>query len=428
MHILKYSVTLSLLLLCVGLVRSQESRSEFRLDFRVNSTSVDSLYGDNTVNMRDLIDFLRKVRSDSTIHVTKVLFRGAASPEGSRALNRRLAGGRLSVLESIVRSEIELPDSIISRDDSYIPWESLKSLVKESDISHKEEVIAILDMKPEYVEYRSGAKIDRRVLELQKLDSGSVWQQMKDMFFSRLRNACAVFVSYVKAVPPVPPVTAVTDTVAAEEPLPVDVIVTDNVVVTDSLTKNAAAETLPAVPEEWRWHMYVKTNAIGWAMGVANIAAEVDIVEHWSFSLPIYWSSWNYFKRTLKFRTFTLQPEVRYWLSDSCNGWFAGAHFGLGWYNIATCGDYRTQDHNGDSPAIGGGVSVGYRLPLCGNGRWRMEFSLGAGAYRVHYDKFHNEPNGLLVDTEKKTWFGIDRASVSMVYMFGTDKKKGGAR
>lgn len=427
MRILKHFVALSLLILCVGLVRSQESRSEFSLAFRVNSTSVDSLYSDNAVNMRDLRDFLRNVRSDSTIHITKVLFRGAASPEGSSAHNRRLAGRRLSALESIVRSEIELPDSIISHDDSDIQWELLKSLMKESDISHKEEIIAILDMKPEYVEYRSGAKIDRRVLELQKLDKGRVWRQIKDMFFSRLRNACAVFVSYVKAVPPVQPETAATDTVAAE-PLPIDVIVPDNVVVTDSLAKNAVAETLQAVPEEWRWHVYVKTNAIGWAIGVANIAAEVDIVEHWSFSFPIYWSSCNYFRQTLKFRTFTLQPEVRYWLSDSGNGWFAGAHFGLGWYNIATCGDYRIQDHNGDSPAIGGGVSVGYRLPLCGNGRWRMEFSLGAGAYSVHYDKFRNEPNGLLVDTEKKTWFGIDRASVSVVYKFGTDKKKGGAR
>lgn len=427
MHILKFSISLSLLLLCVGLIRSQETRSEFSLDFRVNSTSVDSLYGDNTANMRDLRDFLRNVSSDSTIHITKVLFRGAASPEGSSALNRRLAGGRLSVLESIVRSEIELSDSIIFRDDSYIPWKSLMSLVKDSDMSHKEDIIAILDMKPEYVEYRPGAKIDNRVLELQKLDNGKVWQQMNEMFFSRLRNACAVFVSYVKVVPPVQPLMTATDTVAVV-PLPVDVKVTDKVVVTDSLAKNGVAETIPAVQEEWQWHMYVKSNAIGWAMGVANVAAEVDIADHWSFSLPVYWSSLNYFKQKLKFRTFTLQPEVRYWLSDSSNGWFAGAHFGLGWYNIATCGEYRIQDHGGDSPAIGGGVSIGYRLPLNANRRWRMEFSLGAGAYSVHYDKFRNELNGLLVDTEKKTWFGIDQASVSVVYMFGTEKKKGGTR
>lgn len=425
MHTIKYSIALSFMLLFAGIVRSQESRTEFRLDFRVNSTSVDSLYGDNAASMRELSAFLRDIRRDSTTDITEVSFRGAASPEGSNGLNRRLAGNRLSAIESIVRRQIDLPDSIITRDDSYIPWETLKSLVKTSGISHREEVYAILDMKPEYVGNRNGAKIDRRVLELQKLDNGSVWRQMKDLFFDRLRNACAVFVTYKKVIPPV---------LQEAEPIPViaedEIAVTDSIadVETDSIAENKVAVTIPVKQEGWQRHLYVKTNAIGWAMGVVNIAAEADLTQHWSLSVPCYWSSWNYFARTLKFRVFTLQPEVRFWLSEMCEGWFAGAHFGIGWYNIATDGDYRTQDHDGDSPAVGGGISLGYRLPLGGNGRWKAEFSLGAGVYSAHYDRFRNEPNGLLVDTTKKAWFGIDRACVSVVYSFGVGRKKGGER
>lgn len=81
------------------------------------------------------------------------------------------------------------------------------------------------------------------------------------------------------------------------------------------------------------------------------------------------------------------------------------------YYNFAINGDYRYQDHNRRSPAIGGGVSVGYRLPISRNNRWRMEFSLGAGVYSLHYDKFHNTPrtkDGLLVESVKKTYWGID--------------------
>ncbi len=56
-----------------------------------------------------------------------------------------------------------------------------------------------------------------------------------------------------------------------------------------------------------------------------------------------------------------------------------------------------------------------------------MEFSIGAGAYKLHYDKFRNYHNGLLANTEKKTYIGIDQVSVSLSYTFDL-KRKGGVR
>ena len=126
------------------------------------------------------------------------------------------------------------------------------------------------------------------------------------------------------------------------------------------------------------------------------------------------------------------QPEVRYWFSPENRGWFLGAHFGCAWYNIAVGGAWRYQDHDGDSPALGGGISVGYRLPLSRNGRWNMDFSIGAGAYSVHYDMFHNEPDGLLARTVQRTYWGPDNLEVTISYSFDTDRKavrkKGGLR
>lgn len=194
---------------------------------------------------------------------------------------------------------------------------------------------------------------------------------------------------------------------------------------TDTVVDNSAAKTPTAEPEGWQRRFYVKTNAIGWAMAVTNIAAEVDLAEHWSVTLPLYWSSWNYFKSTVKFRTVTLQPEARYWFSEYNDKWFAGAHLGLGWYNYATGGEYRTQDHGGHSPAIGFGLSGGYRLPISRDKRWKAEFSLGVGVYSRHYDKFRNQPNGLLVRTEKKAWFGIGQAAASVAYTIDLNKKGG---
>ena len=180
-------------------------------------------------------------------------------------------------------------------------------------------------------------------------------------------------------------------------------------------------------PEGWTRQLHVKTNAIGLAAGIANVAVEVDICKHLSFTLPVYYSAWDYFKPTLKFRTFTVQPEFRYWFNQHNEGWFLGAHFGYAFYNFALDGEYRYQDHNRETPSMGGGLAVGYRTHLSKNKRWKMEFSVGGGVYDSHYDKFRNEENGLLVSTEKKTWYGVDQASISLVYSFNL-KKKGGDR
>ncbi len=187
----------------------------------------------------------------------------------------------------------------------------------------------------------------------------------------------------------------------------------------ESCSKRAA---VPA-GEEWQRKLYVKTNAAGLGLLMANAAAEIDLQKHWSFHLPVYYSAWDYFKSTIKFRTFAVQPEARYWLDEDNGGWFFGAHFTMAYYNFASGGEFRTQDHNRKTPALGGGLSVGYRMPLSKDRRWQMECSAGAGICALHYDKFRNRSNGLLVCTEKRTYFGIDQVNVSFSYAFDLKKK-----
>ncbi len=176
---------------------------------------------------------------------------------------------------------------------------------------------------------------------------------------------------------------------------------------------------------EWPGRISVKTNALGLGLAIANAGAEVDICSHLSFNFPVSYSAWNYFTPTVKFRTLSVQPELRYWVSEANEGFFAGAHFGCGYYNVATGGEFRTQDHDGKSPALGGGISFGYRLPMSRNDRWKLELSLGAGIYSLNYDRFRNQNNGLLVSTVKKTYIGFDQAAVSVVYSFYL-KRNGG--
>ncbi len=413
-------------MLVSGVVYSQESRTEIFVDFRVNNTHIDLAYGSNAERIEEITTVLRGILNDTTVDVLSLSFCGTASPEGSYQLNKKLARGRLEALEKMVRSKIVVPDSIITKDSEYIPWNYLAKMVEESDISHKEEILGILNGESGIVDYHNGQHIDSRILKLRDLNNGKIWSEMNRRFFSRMRNACVVFVTFKHASPP-PVVNP--EPIIEEVEDPVDTV---GIVELGSIIVDTVPDTAPIV-EEWCRKLYVKTNALGWGLTIANAAVEIDLRKRWSFSLPVYYSAWDYFTSTVKFRTLAFYPEARYWFSekDSRNdGWFAGVHFGLAYYNIATDGERRTQDHGGHSPALGGGLSVGYRLPISRNKCWNMEFSIGAGVYKLHYDKFRNTPDyrdGLLVSTEKKTYIGIDQASVSFSYTFDL-KRKGDAR
>ena len=399
---------------------SQKKRSEIFVDFKVNSVQIDPGYMDNAARISELNSLLHEMKTDSTIHIAKVSFCGVASPEGSDQQNRTLAKGRMESLEKWIRGKVEIPDSIITYNDSYIPWEYFATLIEGSDVDHKDEVLKIINGESAIVDYAGGGNIDSRILRLKALDNGNVWQEMNKYYFNRMRSASVVFITFKKEVQP-----AVTPIVEEQDA----VCTTDTVspVVTPVPQDSAVVPRPAPVTDEWQRRLTVKTNALGWGLAIANAAVEIDLCRHWSFNLPVYYSAWDYFTSSIKFCTLAVQPEIRYWFSDKNDAWFTGVHFGLAYYNIDTDGKYRIQDHDGKSPALGGGVAVGYRMPISKNRRWKMEFSIGAGVYRLHHDKFYNYSYGPLAYTEKKTYIGIDQASVSFSYTFDL-KRKGGAR
>lgn len=398
---------------------SQKMNTEICVDFRLGEVNIDSDYNSNNIRLNEILSFLREVQQDSTRTIIEVGFGGAASPEGSYQINKRLAHKRLTSLEKAIRKEIEIPENIITRNDSYIPWEYLKSQIKNSQLTNKDEIISILEEEPTLVQQADKQEVDSRIVKLKKLDNGRVWKQIGREFFSKMRNACAVFVIYQKKVENPAPV--VPDTIPAPQPEPEPEPMPEPEPVIEPQPEPVPAP-LPVVESPTR-HWYLKTNAIGWGMLIANIAVETDLASHWSFTLPVYYSALNYFTSTLKFRTTCIQPEFRYWLSEDNSRWFFGAHFGLAWFNYANGGDWRYQDHYRHTPLYGGGFSAGYRMPISKKRNWWMEFSLGGGIYKLHYDVFHNEPNGQLVDTRKRTFYGIDNATVSFVYRFDWKKK-----
>lgn len=411
MHIKKYSIILILLVLNLGVAYPQEKRTEVCIDFRVNSCAIDSTFSDNAAMVDKLESLIQDVRQDSTISIVRVSLCGTASPDGSYEINYQLAQSRLAALEDLIRNELEIPDSLIEKKDCYIPWPALIEQIENSKHDYKNRVLEILTIEPELVDYYTpNTHVDNRILSLRKIDGGRAWEEMKLLYFASMRRARVVFVTRKNTTP-----------------IPLCQEIQDTVVSTQTNSKLAVPEVV-ARECQWQPNLLLKTNLVGLGMGVTNAAIELDVARHWSVALPIYYSAWDYFTPTSKYRTLAIQPELRYWLSSDNDGLFAAAHLGLAYYNFAFGGDFRYQDHNGNSPAIGAGLGLGYRLAISRDRRCNLEFSIGAGVYSLHYDRFHNTPNtkdGLMIDTIKSTYLGIDQAAISFTYRFGLTRRGG---
>ena len=391
--------------------------ARFRLKYPINSPEIESTFGDNASRMGNMQAFLRKVRNDKMLQITDVKFRGTASPDGSYEFNVWLSENRLRTFKKLIRSYIDIPDSTIHANTTAILWDEFRAAVAASDMAYRDEILSIIDEEPRLVPFTNNRHIDARLLKLKALHGGKAWELLKSPILRDLRYGDAVF-AFMRLLPP--PYTFPADT----SRLP--------------FTPPNFQIAPPPIAEPWTRRAYLKTNFIGLAALSANLAVEFDLARHWSFTLPVYYSALDYFKSTIKFRNFTVQPELRYWPSAKTfnDGFFVGAHFGLMYYNFAIDGPYRYQDRRGRTPAMGGGLAIGYRKPISKNQRWHMEYSVGAGVYPIDYDVFENTPNykeGQWTSRNKKTFIGLDQATITLSYNFSLSgqkhtQQKGGTR
>ena len=414
-----------------------------RIYYRTGYRYVEPLYRDNGMQLARFTESVRRALRDGTIE--RIVVRSGASPDGANRANELLSERRADSLVSYIVRHTDVPASLIDRQAAGIAWDELRAQVATSGMPYRDEVLDVLDNTPVWIFDERNRVVGGRKQRLMDLRGGEPYRYMLREFFPDLRSSVVVTLYFRSEETPEstqPP--AVVPSPAAEparepepglkpaengEPQPATVPDTAAAPErTDETGEAIPAVTGKASPEAKGWtpRLAVKTNAVGWAMAISNVAVEIDLSQKLSLNIPVYYSAWNYFSGTTKFRMLAAQPELRYWPTRD-RRFFAGVHFGVASYNLALGGKWRIQDHDGTTPALGGGVSVGYRMPLGRSDRWNVEFSLGAGAYRLHYDKFHNEPGGAYSSTVRKTFFGVDNAAVSFSYTFDL-KKKGGRR
>lgn len=381
-------------LLCTPFILcAQENATEICIEFRVGKSILDKDFGQNSYRLQEIIDFFHSIENDSTVELKFVEFTGAASPEGSSSLNRRLSRQRLQVVENYVRERVDIPEEIITRNDMYIPFDLLADMVKDIEIENKDTVLKILKYHPLHYEQRNNRKEDIRVEMLKGIDNGRTWRKLHKQFFPKMRTSCALIVTYKKFY---------------TMPKPMDI--------TLSQLQPTPLQRMEPLPTEL--HMprkkafAVKTNALLWTGLVFNAGAEVRLAKHFSLEAIGCWSPYDLFSDTRRIRLFGIQPEVRYWFTEAMErGHFVGLHTHVLGFNIQLNDKYRYQDPN---HAIWGlGATYGYSMPISRKYPISMEFVIGLGYADIRYNTYEGRINGKYLHTKEKDYWGITRLGVN---------------
>lgn len=116
----------------------------------------------------------------------------------------------------------------------------------------------------------------------------------------------------------------------------------------------------------------VKTDPVRWGLMMPNVGAELSIGDRWSMDLSVSGTQKPYWSHDAKL--FTLQPELRYWLSGrQMSRFYVGATALWSRYDMK----YESQMHEGD--LYGGGITFGYSWFL--STRWSLEAYGGFGIF-----------------------------------------------
>ena len=115
------------------------------IDFPVDETVIDPDYRRNSAELGKIRNTIDSVRNDSDITITQIWLKGYASPEGSYAHNTELAVGRTAALKEYIDQRYHFERGLIITDYEPEDWAGLRRYVEASDISHKQEILAIID-------------------------------------------------------------------------------------------------------------------------------------------------------------------------------------------------------------------------------------------------------------------------------------------
>lgn len=126
------------------------------IDFPVGQTVIYPDYHRNTAELGKIDGTIDSVRNDKDITITSVWLKGYASPESPYRHNKELAVGRTAALKKHIGQLYHFADGIIQTEYEPEDWAGLRRYVEQSGISHRAEILRLIDsdMEPDAKEWK----------------------------------------------------------------------------------------------------------------------------------------------------------------------------------------------------------------------------------------------------------------------------------
>lgn len=455
---IRYILILVVTLLCLTqsdayaqsyIIESEEAgREAFEVDsifferaltivFPVNKTTIDA----NNAELQHFIRYAVPILHSDTARHARIRMRSAASPEGSYANNKRLGQGRRDALLRIMEEHGVLPTELQADvvDEEYKLLAFMMRQAQDPDAAWVSQQVSRNLGNPPVLK-----KI------LQNRDGGKLWSRLLKEYFPQLRATRFVIIF------PENPIDTLKEEPIIEETKPIDLLHEEK----DSLLiEPLDTVVLQAKDErEVRREIFaIKTNLLEWGAYVPQYGwcpipnAEVEYYPrsgHWTlggtFDCP-WWIGNTTNHKYFELRNY--QIYTRYYLRNSNRSYMdqnltvpaqgEAAYRGLylqayGQAFLYQIGFSATKGWIGEG--AGGGLGLGYVLPLSRDGHWRLDFGIQLGVFVTKYDPFvygcpvENVKDGLYyydyvgdADQFKKrqyslTWMGPTRVGVSISY------------
>ena len=396
------------------------------IDFVVNMTDLQPDYHNNRAELEKIQQAIDSVRNGKNTRLLSITIKGYASPEGPYDNNIRLAKGRSERLSEFIKEEYGIDDKLIHTTYEPEDWEGLKHYVEWSSLTHRKQILDIIDEKGEDLD----AKL-QRLKEKYPVD----YEDIKVNALPFLRHSDYT-IEYEKTRERI--IVGAIDTVTA---LP-----------------QAAKGNYGTIKsfKPYRPLFALKTNLLFDAVMAPNVEIEIPFGKDRQWSIMVEdWFPWYLFNRNAKqgsnpyralgvpyysnnakgykdaYEVWLIGAELRRWIGKcptqrpTLTGTFWGVYLAGGKYDI----ERKSRGNQGEFVSMG--ATLGHSWAL--SKHWNLELSGSIGVLygpRRHYHGEFDDTHLIWQFSDNIFYAGPTKLKLSLAYLFNDffKKKKGGAK
>ncbi len=393
----------------------------------MSSAEIDRDYNDNG----HVIDSLEQEIETHGGNLERIVVRAGSSPDGSRALNEKVARQRAQNVKKLLEERFPwLAGGVIETVAVGEDWSGMRRTVEAAtDIPAREKALEVLNMN---------TAPDLKMLRFRGIGHTATFRYMNAHIFPELRVARVELV-YYDEVPVVVPIVAPV-VVQAAPPVEEEVLaesVAENVVDNKVIGNNGEVETVTPTAvkkakkvREVRYpkpYFALKTNLLFDAATLVNLSIEIPMGRRVSLAGNFMFPQWTDSRRRFAVQSLNGDLELRIWYGSRAKmdakprltGWFTGIYGGAGNYLL----EWKREGVEGNFWHAG--ITVGYAHAINKRGNLRMEYLVGGGWFSAEYDRYRvqqdvrNEATTSL-GKGKYAMFLPTKAAISLVWMVGT--------